>query len=159
MTPTQKLKYSFVKPNFAGTVHTDLAANRKFSFSVLCRGIQKRCPQCGVGAVLIGYLKPASNCSHCGEDFSQISADDGPAWLTLLIIGHAIVPLMLVFGRDPGIPAWFSIVVLTLITLVGVYFILPRAKGIFIVLIWATGATGQDMFAKDQELREHPTDR
>lgn len=70
--------------------------------------------------MLIGYLKPASNFSHCGEDFSQISADDGPTWLTLLIIGHAIVPLMLVFGRDPGIPAWFSIEVLTLITLVGV---------------------------------------
>lgn len=45
VTPKQKLKYNFLKPNVAGTVHTDLAANRKFSFSVLCRGIQKRCPQ------------------------------------------------------------------------------------------------------------------
>jgi uncharacterized protein (DUF983 family) len=141
-----------------GAVHTDLAANRQFSFLVLWRGIQKCCPQCGVGGLLIGYLKPASNCSHCGEDFSHISADDGPAWLTLLIVGHAVVPLMLVFGRDPGFSVWFSIVVLTLITLVGVYFILPRAKGTFVALIWVTGATGQDMFENDQELQDDRTD-
>jgi hypothetical protein len=31
--------------------------------------------------------------------------------------------------------------------LVGVYFVLPRAKGMFIALIWATGATGEDFTA------------
>ena len=159
MKIAEKSKQRFEKGNTLGAVETDLLADRQFSFSVLWRGIQKRCPKCGVGAVLTGYLKPASNCSHCSEDFSHISADDGPAWLTLLIVGHAIVPLMFVFGRDNTIPAWFSITSLTLITLVGVYFVLPRAKGAFIALIWATGATGQDMFANDQESREHPTDR
>ena len=155
----EKSQHRSEKGDKLGTVDTDLRGDRQFSFSVLWRGIQKRCPRCGVGAVLIGYLKPASSCSHCGENFSHISADDGPAWLTLLIVGHAIVPLMLVLGRDNATPAWFSITGLMLITLVGVYFILPRAKGAFIALIWVTGATGQDMFAKDQELQDDPTDR
>mgnify|MGYP001233178594 CR=1 FL=1 len=155
----EKSQHWSEKGNTLGAVDTDLLADRQFSFSVLWRGIQKRCPKCGVGAVLTGYLKPASSCSHCGEDFSHISADDGPAWLTLLIVGHAIVPLILVFGRDNAIPAWFSITSLTLITLVGVYFILPRAKGAFIALIWVTGATGQDMFANDKEAQDHTTDR
>ena len=159
MKIAEKSKHRSEKGDTLGAVETDLLADRQFSFSVLWRGIQKRCPQCGVGAVLTGYLKPASSCSHCGEDFSHVSADDGPAWLTLLIVGHAIVPLMLVFGRDNAIPAWFSITSLALITLVGVYFILPRAKGAFIALIWVTGATGQDMFANDQESQDHPTDR
>ena len=159
MKMVEKSQHWSEKGDTLGAVDTDLLADRQFSFSVLWRGIQKRCPKCGVGAVLTGYLKPASSCSLCGEDFSHISADDGPAWLTLLIVGHAIVPLMLVFGRDNAIPAWFSITSLTLITLVGVYFILPRAKGAFIVLIWVTGATGQDMFANDQESQGHPTDR
>ena len=152
-------KSSYEKGNTLSDVNTNLPTDRQFSFSVLWRGIKKRCPKCGIGAVLTGYLKPASSCSHCGEDFSHISADDGPAWLTLLIVGHAIVPLMLVFGRDNTIPAWFSITSLTLITLVGVYFVLPRAKGAFIALIWVTGATGQDMFANDQEAQDHTTDR
>jgi uncharacterized protein (DUF983 family) len=159
MKIVEKLRHRSEKGDKLGAVDTDLLADRQFSFSVLWRGIQKRCPQCGVGAVLTGYLKPASSCSHCGEDFSHISADDGPAWLTLLIVGHAIVPLMLVFGRDNAIPAWFSITSLTLITLFGVYFVLPRAKGAFIALIWVTGATGQDMFANDQESQDHTTDR
>ena len=159
MKIVEKSRHRPEKGDTLGAVDTDLLADRQFSFSVLWRGIQKRCPKCGIGAVLTGYLKPASSCSHCGEDFSHISADDGPAWLTLLIVGHAIVPLMLVFGRDNAIPAWFSITSLTLITLVGVYFILPRAKGAFIALIWVTGATGQDMFANDQESQDHPTDR
>ena len=154
-----KSRHRSEKGDKLGAVETDLLADRQFSFSVLWRGIQKRCPKCGIGAVLTGYLKPASSCSHCGEDFSHMSADDGPAWLTLLIVGHAIVPLMLVFGRDNAIPAWFSITSLTLITLFGVYFVLPRAKGAFIALIWVTGATGQDMFANDQEAQDHTTDR
>jgi len=159
MKIVEKTRHRSEKGDKLGAVETDLLSDRQFSFSVLWRGIQKRCPKCGIGAVLNGYLKPASSCSHCGEDFSHISADDGPAWLTLLIVGHAIVPLMLVFGRDNAIPAWFSITSLTLITLFGVYFVLPRAKGAFIALIWVTGATGQDMFANDQESQEHTTDR
>ncbi len=159
MKRLEKSQQRSEKGDTLGAVNADLLADRQFSFSVLWRGIQKRCPKCGVGAVLTGYLKPASSCSHCGEDFSHISADDGPAWLTLLIVGHAIVPLMLLFGRDNATPAWFSITSLTLITLVGVYFILPRAKGAFIALIWVTGATGQDMFANDQESQDDPTDR
>jgi uncharacterized protein (DUF983 family) len=159
MKIVEKSRHRSEKGDKLGAVDTDLLADRQFSLSVLWRGIQKRCPKCGVGPVLTGYLKPASSCSHCGEDFSHISADDGPAWLTLLIVGHAIVPLMLVFGRDNAIPAWFSITSLTLITLFGVYFVLPRAKGAFIALIWVTGATGEDMFANDQESQDHPTDR
>ncbi|MFL2845211.1 MAG: DUF983 domain-containing protein [Candidatus Puniceispirillaceae bacterium] len=159
MKIVEKSRHRSEKGDKLGAVETDLLADRQFSFSLLWRGIQKRCPKCGIGAVLTGYLKPASSCSHCGEDFSHISADDGPAWLTLLIVGHAIVPLMLVFGRDNAIPAWFSITSLTLITLFGVYFVLPRAKGAFIALIWVTGATGQDMFTNDQESQDHPTDR
>ena len=159
MEIVEKSRHRSEKGDKLGAVDTDLQANRHFSFSVLWRGIQRRCPRCGIGAILTGYLKPESSCLHCGEDFSHVSADDGPAWLTLLIVGHAIVPLMLVFGRDNAIPAWFSITSLTLITLVGVYLILPRAKGAFIALIWVTGATGEDMFANDQESQDHPTDR
>ena len=140
--------------------HADTAvAARQFSFALLWRGILKHCPQCGVGPLLTGYLKPQPCCSHCGEDFSHISADDGPAWLTLLVVGHAVVPLMIKLGRDATISPWLAIAILALVTLVGVYFVLPRAKGAFIALIWMTGATGQDMFVADQDSADKPFDR
>jgi uncharacterized protein (DUF983 family) len=118
---------------------------------VLWRGIRKRCPQCGTGAVMTGYIKPLAECPACGEDFRHISADDGPAWLTLLVVGHAVVPLMLLFGRYDVVPIWLAVVILSVVTLTGVYFILPRAKGAFIALIWMTDATGQPLRADESE--------
>ena len=128
--------------------------NRQFSFALLARGFHKTCPQCGKGPLLTGYLKPQASCSACKEDFSHISADDGPAWLTLLIVGHAVVPLMLFFGRSDVVPLWLAILILAVVTLIGVYFILPRAKGIFIALIWLTGATGQNEFSDSPDLKD-----
>jgi len=128
--------------------------NRHFSVALLLRGFRKVCPQCGEGPLLEGYLKPLPNCSICNEDFSHISADDGPAWLTLLVVGHAIVPLMLVFGRNDYVPLWLAILILSFVTLIGVYLVLPRAKGIFIALIWLTGATGQNEYSDSSDLQD-----
>ena len=127
--------------------------NRHFSVALLWCGFRKVCPQCGEGPLLEGYLKPLPNCSICNEDFSHISADDGPAWLTLLIVGHAVVPLMLVFGRSNYVPLWLAVLILSVVTLIGVYLVLPRAKGIFIALIWLTGATGQNEFSDSSDQR------
>ena len=50
---------------------------------------------------------------------------------------------MLLFGRYDVVPIWLALVILSVVTLLGVYLILPRAKGAFIALIWVTDATGQ----------------
>ena len=155
-----KLPTSHSLERTGGNLHADPAvATRQFTFALLWRGILKQCPQCGVGPLLTGYLKPEPCCSHCGEDFRHISADDGPAWLTLLVVGHAVVPLMILLGRDATILPWIATLILALVTLIGVYFVLPRAKGAFIVLIWMTGATGQDMFIADKDSVDKPMDR
>ncbi len=114
-------------------------------FRSILRGIRRRCPRCAQGKLLSGYLAPVVACNNCGEDFSKIRADDGPAWATILVLGHVIVPLMLVLGRDETVPVWLAISVLAVIMAIGVFLVLPRAKGMFIALIWATGATGEDM--------------
>ena len=134
--------------------HRQTATNRQFSITLLARGFRKTCPKCGKGPLLTGYLKPRASCSACKEDFSHISADDGPAWLTLLIIGHAVVPLMLFFGRSDVVPLWLAILILAVVTLIGVYFVLPRAKGIFIALIWLTDVTGQNESYDSPDLKE-----
>ena len=120
--------------------------------TVIRRGFARRCPQCGEGATLTGYLTRAPGCTSCGTDFSRISADDGPAWATLLIVGHVLAPLMVVLGRDDRVPVWAAIALLTAAMLAGVAWTLPRAKGLFIALIWRTGATGEERF-------DHPARR
>ncbi|MGV6850410.1 MAG: DUF983 domain-containing protein, partial [Marinibacterium sp.] len=54
----------------------------------LARGWRRRCPNCGSGALLDGYLSVAPTCNVCREELHHQRADDGPAYLTILIVGH-----------------------------------------------------------------------
>ena len=121
--------------------------------TVIRRGLARRCPQCGRGATLTGYLTRVPSCDACGLDLSEIRADDGPAWATLIVVGHVLAPLLVVLGRDERVPVWAAIAVLLAVMLAGVAWTLPRAKGLFIALIWRTGATGEYSF--DHPARRH----
>ena len=71
-----------------------------------------------------------------------------------MIIGHVVMPLTLFFGSRDVVPLWLAILLLAVVTFIGVYFILPGAKGIFIALIWLTGATGQSKFYDSPNLKD-----
>jgi len=55
------------------------------------RGFFGRCPHCGEGRMFRAYLKVAAACPVCHEDLSPQRADDAPAYVTMLIVGHFIV--------------------------------------------------------------------
>ena len=55
------------------------------------RGFAGRCPHCGEGRLFRAYLKVDDACPVCGEDFTPQRADDAPAYVTILIVGHFIV--------------------------------------------------------------------
>lgn len=67
-------------------------------------------------------------------------ADDGPAWATMLIVGHIIGPILVATVLNPGIPMWFNLIVMPLIGLLMCIAMLPSIKGAFLGIIWATGA-------------------
>ena len=101
------------------------------------RGWSGRCPNCGSGSMLQGYLKVRATCPACGEDLHHHRADDGPAYLTILIVGHLMAPLLLaVFVRYRPDP-----IVLSVIFSVGCValslFLLPRLKGAMVAFQWA----------------------
>lgn len=103
----------------------------------LRKGWSRRCPCCGNGPLFNGYLKVRDSCAVCNQDFTPQRADDGPAYLTILIVGHLMAPLlMFVFVRFRPEP-------ITMITLFSVFtvalslFLLPRLKGAMIGLQWA----------------------
>ena len=104
------------------------------------RGLRGRCLRCGQGRLFTRYLKQADSCAACGEDYSAIRADDGPAWLTILIVGHVIVGLVLIVESHSHWPAWVGMSVFPLLAAALALFLLPRAKGAFIAAIWATKA-------------------
>ena len=54
----------------------------------LWRGWRRKCPRCGEGPLLTSYLKVRPTCPACGQELHHHRADDGPAYLTILIVGH-----------------------------------------------------------------------
>jgi uncharacterized protein (DUF983 family) len=103
----------------------------------LLRGWRRRCPNCGAGPMLRGYLTVREACPVCGEDLHHHRADDGPAYLTILIVGHLLAPILLfVFTKwrpDPLILA----VGFTIGTVALSLYLLPRLKGALVALQWA----------------------
>lgn len=104
----------------------------------LKRGWKRQCPNCGQGAMMDGYLTVRRDCANCGEEFYHHRADDGPAYLTILAVGHIIGPLMLltfdVFDDPDTLTMVFSFSALCIVLSM---YLLPRIKGAFINLQWA----------------------
>jgi len=105
------------------------------------RGLLGRCPCCGQGKLMRSYLKPVENCSACGESFGQIRADDAAPWLTIILVGHIFLPLAFMVDVD-WMPTWAAAAMWS-ICLAGLSLaILPRAKSLFIAILWQTRAPG-----------------
>ena len=108
------------------------------------RGALGHCPQCGEGQLFKSYLKQVDNCTVCGEAFGHIRSDDGPAWLTILVVGHILAPFLLVVLPNTSWPDWALMTVIMSITLALTLAILPRAKGVFISIIWRANCIGSE---------------
>jgi uncharacterized protein (DUF983 family) len=68
------------------------------------RGLKRCCPRCGAGGMFTGYLKVAKTCHRCGLDFDSIRSDDVAPYFTILIVGHIVIPAMLITQKlyDPS---------------------------------------------------------
>lgn len=103
----------------------------------LRRGFVKRCPRCGEGHLFDGYLKVARTCPSCGEELFHHRADDGPAYLTILLVGHLVGFVMhfawVQFRPDPLLFATSLTVLAVGLSL----WLLPRLKGAIVGYQWA----------------------
>ncbi|WIY25592.1 DUF983 domain-containing protein [Parasedimentitalea psychrophila] len=115
---------------------TDLENDRP-TLPALLKGWRRTCPSCGKGAVLHSYLKVKARCDNCDLDLSQARADDGPAYLTILVVGHLLAPLIhLVFVTwRPEPLVLFTIFTIGCVSLS--LYLLPRLKGGIIAYQWA----------------------
>ena len=121
----------------------DTAVERR-TWPAIARGLRLRCPACGEGALLRGYITPTATCEHCGEPFAHFRTDDIAPWLTILVVGHIVVPLAL-WSEQTWSPAlWISMTIWPLLTIVGMGLFLPRAKGAVLGMMWSKRLTGEE---------------
>lgn len=101
------------------------------------RGLRCRCPQCGEGSLFTRYLKVADTCPTCAEELFHHRADDGPAYLTILLVGHIlgfVIHFMWVqFRPEP----WVMATTLTIVAVAMSLYLLPRMKGMVVAIQWA----------------------
>lgn len=117
----------------------------------ILRGAKGHCPACGKGKLFWKYLKVSGRCEACDEDLARYPADDGPAYLTILVVGHLVVaPLLffpIVWEANPALTLPLILIPLAAITLA----VLPRVKGGWIGMMYALGV-------KDTQARLHTAD-
>ncbi|MBM3647823.1 MAG: DUF983 domain-containing protein [Alphaproteobacteria bacterium] len=107
-------------------------------WTALRRGWRGRCPRCGAANLFSGFLKMRSHCPACELSLEPYRADDAPAYFTIFIVGHIVVPLVLVverLGNQP--PLWFHAVLWLPLSVILALCLLPRIKGTVIALLWA----------------------
>lgn len=63
------------------------------------RGLLGHCPACGKSHLFNGFLRVVTECRNCAAPLGLARADDAPPYLTIMVTGHVIVPLMFMVDR------------------------------------------------------------
>ena len=122
-------------------------------WSALRRGFRNRCPNCGIGRVLFRYVKVHDQCEACHEELHHHRADDMPPYVTILIVGHIIVPLVLMAEQAWAPATWVHWLIWIPLTLLLSLLLLPRIKGAVVGIQWANRMHG---FGGDADLPVEP---
>ncbi|HYD18259.1 MAG TPA: DUF983 domain-containing protein [Patescibacteria group bacterium] len=109
---------------------------------VLCRGLRGKCPACGEGDIFRAHLKVADRCSRCSEDFHHHRADDFPAYIVILIIGHILVPLVMFAEKHFEPPYIFHVIAWPIVAVGLSWLLLQPVKGAVVALQWHIGLHG-----------------
>lgn len=120
-------------------VHYGAAARPTF-FASLRRGFAGRCPRCGQGPLLHRYLKAYPSCSNCALPFEPLRSDDAAPYFTILIVGHIIVPLILLVEQNAAPPVWLQLAIWLPATAGLTLLLLPFVKGAVMAAIWSLKA-------------------
>jgi uncharacterized protein (DUF983 family) len=132
-----------IPPTKTWTRETRLVEKRDV-WAALKRGFRCRCPRCGEGKLFRAFLKVDNNCSVCGLDFTPHRADDLPAYLVIVIVGHIVVPIALIIETDYSPPVALQLSIYLPIVLILSLMLLQPVKGAVVGLQWALRMHGFD---------------
>jgi uncharacterized protein (DUF983 family) len=86
----------------------------------------------------------ADSCTHCGTPLGSLRADDAPPYFTIFLVGHLVVPPILMVERIWMPPMWLHMVVWLPLIAVLTTLLLRPVKGATLGLMCRLGITGSD---------------
>ena len=125
------------------TQKTDSPPDRRHLLSMK-RGMRGRCPCCGEGKLFRAFLKVNEICPSCGEELFHHRADDLPAYLVIVIVGHIVVPLALAIETRFSPSIMLQLAIYLPITFISSLLLLQPVKGTVVGLQWACRMHGFD---------------
>src|SRR5450759_5038030 len=105
------------------------SAEKRNVWTAMKRGFRGRCPRCGEGKLFRAFLKVDNNCSACGLDFTPHRADDLPAYLVIVIVGHIVVPTVLMIETNYSHPVALHLMIYLPLTRILSLLLLQPLKG------------------------------
>jgi uncharacterized protein (DUF983 family) len=97
-----------MNPDYSGRVVSTAAA-----------GIRCTCPRCGEGPLYQGLLALRDRCTVCGLDFSNLAADDGPAFFIIVVLSAFVLPSAAAVEMIFHPPIWVHILIWPPVLVVG----------------------------------------
>jgi len=101
------------------------------------RGFLGRCPNCGKGRLFGSWLKSVHACADCGEVLDVHRADDFPAYLVILIVGHVVVGCFLAVEAAYPLSSFQHLAIWVPLTVILSVALLQPVKGAVIGMQWA----------------------
>ena len=113
-------------------------------WTAMKRGFMCRCPRCGEGKLFRAFLKVDDHCKNCGLDYTPHRADDLPAYLVIVIVGHIVVPVVLWVETNYSPAIWLQMAVYLPFTFLSSLLLLQPVKGAVVGFQWALRMHGFD---------------
>jgi uncharacterized protein (DUF983 family) len=113
-------------------------------WTAMKRGFMCRCPRCGEGKLFGAFLKVGDHCTNCQLDYTPHRADDLPAYLVIVIVGHIVVPVVLWVETNYSPAIWLQMAIYLPFTFISSLLLLQPVKGAVVGFQWALRMHGFD---------------
>jgi uncharacterized protein (DUF983 family) len=133
-----------VSPATAVWTRESVKGEKRDLWTAMKRGFRCRCPRCGEGKLFRAFLKIGDNCATCGLDYTPHRADDLPAYLVIIIVGHIVVPVVLWVETNYSPEIWLQMAIYLPFTFISSLLLLQPVKGAVVGFQWALRMHGFD---------------
>lgn len=110
----------------------------------IATGFKRQCPSCEQAKIFAGYLKLKDKCSNCAAPIGEIRADDFPPYLTIIIVGHILIPALLFVEVTYHPSTLFQMILWPAVSIALSLSLLPVLKGAVVGFMWSMGMKGNE---------------
>ncbi|WP_395446721.1 DUF983 domain-containing protein [Aminobacter sp. UC22_36] len=120
-----------------GGGHQQVAREARPVWQAIKRGLFCKCPNCGQGKLFASFVKTVDQCEVCHEEIFHHRADDLPAYLVVVIVGHIVVGAFMGVEATSKLALWQHLLIWVPLTIISALALLRPMKGAVVGMQWA----------------------